>query len=308
MGGSPILIDKVVAVVNDEVITWSELQREGKPLIQRVREELREDARATQTQITQRQILEALILRRLQLQEAKKEKVVVDAGEVTATLEQIKKQNRITSDADFAQALARENLTLEDFKTKVWEQLVVDRLLARKVRTGIVVSEEEMLQYYQNRAASFQQPSAVRIQHILIRFPEPPAPEDVARARGRGAEALEQLKGGTDFAAVAALYSDGAAVREGGDIGIVRKGELDPALEAAAFSLEPGGISGLVQTAAGFNIIKVEERKAGDVTVPMAQVRDQVRQRLFAEKLRQRTDAYHAELKEKAYIDIRLDQ
>src|SRR3990170_2940088 len=101
-----VLVDRVVALVNDEVITLSEIQKEGKPFIQRIREELGEDTRARQMQITQRQILDALILRRLQLQEAKKEKVVVEQSEVTAAVEQIKKENGLTTSAQFTEARA----------------------------------------------------------------------------------------------------------------------------------------------------------------------------------------------------------
>ncbi|MFQ5847829.1 MAG: peptidylprolyl isomerase [Candidatus Methylomirabilales bacterium] len=302
--GQPVLIDKVVAVVNDEVITLSELQKEEKPLIQRIREELTGDARASQMEITERQILDALILRRLQLQEAKKEKVTVNRAEVTATLEKIKRQNGLSSDVEFAAALAQENLTLREFRTKVWEQLVVDRLLIKKVRTSVLVSEEEVTRYYEAHTDEFQQAPSVRIRHILVRLPRQASPADRAQARTRAAEALEQLKDGADFAQVAAQYSDGAAAQEGGDLGVIRKGELDPALESVAFSLKPGSISEVVETGAGLNIIKVEERTIGDV--PIARVREQMRQRLLAEKLRQRMKAYFAEIKAKAYIDVRL--
>ncbi len=304
--GQGVLIDKVVAVVNDEVITLSELQKEGQPLIQRIREESSADTRESQMQITQREILDALVLRRLQLQEARKERVVVDQSEVTATLEQIKKQNGLASNAEFAEALAQENLTLEEFRTKVWEQLVVDRLLVRKVRTSVIVSEEEIVQYYQAHAHEIQEPPSVRIRHVLIRLPESPSPEDLAQARARAADVLERLRDGGDFAQVAAEYSDGAAAPEGGDLGMMRKGEMDPALESVAFSLELGSVSDIIQTAAGLNIIKVEERTGS--TVPPAGVRNQIRQFIFNQKLGQRMNAYFAEIKEKAYIDVRLGQ
>jgi peptidyl-prolyl cis-trans isomerase SurA len=303
--GQGVLIDRVVAVVNDEVITLSELQKEGKPLIQRISKELEGEARASQMQITQRQILEVLILRRLQLQEAEKQGIAVDQDQVITAIERIKERNGFASDAMFAEALARENLTLEEFRTKVWEQMVVDRLLTREVRTSVIVSEEEITEYYQVHMDEFDQSPSVRMRHILIRLPEDPSPQDVVRAQTRAADALARLKNGAAFEEVAAQYSDGAAAREGGDLGVIRKGELDSALERVAFSLEPGKVSDVIQTAAGLNIIRVEERTTGDV--PIAKVRDQARQRLFAEKMKQRMDAYLAELKQKAYIDIRLN-
>ncbi|MFQ5656783.1 MAG: peptidylprolyl isomerase [Candidatus Methylomirabilales bacterium] len=300
------LIDKVVAVVNDDVITLSQLQQEGKPLIDRIREESGAQGDEAQKEITQRQILDALILRRLQLQEAQKENVVVSDEEVAATIERVKEQNRVRSDAEFAQALAQQNLTLEDFKTKIREQLVVDRLLIRKVRSTVVISDEEITRYYHDHAAEYRQPATVRLRHILIGLAENPSSEAVAQARTRATEVFEKLKNGADFAKAAAEYSDGAAAKEGGDLGTIRKGELHPALESAAFSLEPGGISDVIQTPAGFNIIKVEERMGGDV--PTGKVKEQIRQLLFREKFEKGLDAYLAELKEKAYIEVRLDK
>lgn len=301
-----LVIDKVAAVVNEDVITLSEVQKEGRPLIQRIRQELSEDVWASQMQITQRQILDALILRRLQLQEAKREGVVVDRTQVTATVNRIKVENGFTSDVELADALAQENITLDEFKTKVWEQMVVEHLLSVKVRTSVVLSEEEIAQYYQGHRAEYEQFPSVRIRHILVGLPVSPSPQDLERASARANEAWEALHKGADFAEVAARYSDGAVARQGGDLGVIRQGELDPALESVAFSLAPGKYSDIIRTKAGFNIIKVEERTAGDI--PIAEVRSQMRERLFAEKVRQRMDEYFNELKEKAYIEIRLGE
>lgn len=304
--GQGFLIDKVVAVVNDEVITLSELQKEEKPLIQRIRQASEGEAQASQMQITRRQILQALILRRLQLQEAGKEGIVVEASEVDATIKVIKERNGLTSDQEFTGVLAKENLTLDEFRTKVREQMVVDRLLTRHVRTRIVVSEEEITKYYQAHMDQFDQDPSVRLRHILIRLPDEPSPEEVTQARTRSWEALAKLRNGAKFEEVAAQYSDGPTAQEGGDLGVIRKGELDPALERAAFALEPGMVSDVIQTAAGLNIIRVDERTTGDV--PIDAIRAQVRQRLFQEKMKERMDAYFAELTRKAYVDVRLDQ
>lgn len=304
VAGEGFLIDKVVAVVNDDVITLSQLQEEGKPLIQRMREELLEQDPDGQMQITERQILDALILRRLQIQEAEKQRIVVDQAQVTAAIEQIKRQNGIISDVEFAEALKQQHLTLEGLKTKVWEQLVVDALLVRNVRSGIVVSEEEIATYYQEHADRFRRPTSVRIRHILLRFPQNPSGESLAQVRSRAAQLLGQLRKGADFATMAQKYSDGVAAGDGGDLGVLRQGELHPALESAAFSLEPGSISDVIETGAGLNIVKVEERTGGDR--PSAGVREEIRRALFSQKLMHRMNEYFEELRKQAYIDIRL--
>lgn len=306
VAGAGIVIDRVVAVVNDEVITLSELQQEGKPLIQRMREELQKQDPEGQLQITERQILDALILRRLQIQEATKQHIVVEQDRVTAAIEQIKKQNGIINDIEFANALKQQNLTLENLKNKVWEQLVVDALLVRNVRNSIVVSEEEITKYYREHTDQFRQPASVRIRHILIKLPENRSAENVAQVRSRAAGLLDELRNGADFATVATQHSDGAAAAEGGDLGVMRKGELHPALESVAFSLEPGSVSDVIETDAGLNIIKVEERSGGDVLD--ARVRGQIHQLLFNQKLVKRMNEYFEELKKQAYIEMRLNE
>ena len=105
---------------------------------------------------------------------------------------------------------------------------------------------------------------------------------------------------------IAAEHSDSAAAKDGGDLGVIQKGDLHPALESAAFSLEPGGISDIITTDAGLNIIKVEERTGGDAM--SGQVREQIRQLLFNQKLVKQMNAYFEELKKKAYIEVRLDE
>lgn len=304
--GQAVLIEKVVAVVNDEVITLSEIQKEGKPLIQRIRDELEGEAQASQMQITQRQILEAMILRRLQLQEAEKEGITVDQAAVNQAVEMIKQQNGFGSDAELVEALGGENLTLEEFRKKVWEQMVVDRLLARHVRASIIVSDEEVTEYYQAHRDEFDQSPSVHLRHILIRLSADPSPEDITMANVRAGEALAKLRNGARFEDVVAEYSDGAAARYGGDLGVIRRGELDPALERVAFSLKPGAVSDVIQTGAGLNIIRVDERTSGDV--PIDEMRAQVRKRLSNEKMQERMKVYLVGLKEKAYIEIRLNQ
>ncbi len=303
--GQAVLIDKVVAVVNDDVIMLSEIQKEGKPLIQRIRDELQGEAQASQMQITQRQVLEALIFRRLQLQEAEKEKITVEQSEVDGAIKSIKERNGFASDAELVEVLAQENLTLEEFRKKVWEQIVVDRLLTRHVRTSVVVSEEEVTQYYQDHMAEFEQSPSVHMRLILIRLSADPSPGEVTRAQVRAADALARIRNGDRFEDIAAEYSDGPAAQDGGDLGVIRSGELDPALERAAFSLKPGSVSDVIQTREGLNIIRVEERTTGDV--PIDEVRVQVRRRLFNEKMQQRMRVYLAGLREKAYIEIRLN-
>lgn len=304
--GEGVLIDKVVAIVNDDVVTLSQLQEESRPLMQRMREELLEQDLDGQLQITEREILDAMVLRRLQIQEAEKQRIAVDQNQVNAAIEQIKRQNGFISDAQFVEALKQQHLTLERLKTKVWEQMVVDALLVRNVRSGIVVSEEEITVYYREHAEQFRRPASVRIRHILLRLPHNPSAESLAEARSRAAELLAQLRKGADFATMAVQYSDGGAAGEGGDLGMLHKGELHPALEAVAFALEPGSISDVIETGAGLNILKVEERTGGESL--SAGVREEIRQVLFSRKLVDRMNEYFEELKKQAYIDIRLNE
>ena len=299
-GAEKILIEKVVAVVNDEVITLTELQEAAQPLLRRTQEA----RRGEESKIGQQQILQNLILQRLQLQEARKQGLSASPSEVTSALEDLKRQNSLKSDEELKAALSRERLTLEQLKKGLEEQIILAKLINKEIRSKVIVTEEEIQRHYQENRERFKRAAEVKLRYILIAVPKEASAEKVAEAKKRAEEALSALQGGADFAEVAKAYSDGPTAKDGGELGRMKREELNPELAKAAFTLPIGGVSGLIRTPAGFNIIQVEERTA-DPYMSLAEAKESIRATLFEEKLQATMKEWLNALKAKASIEVK---
>lgn len=300
---SAVTVERVVAVVNEEVITLTELQEEGRAAAARLVAAGEGPAPPAPT-APERQILEELIERRLLLQEVAREAIRVEPAEVTAALEELKAQNALPDDAALEAALRRERLTPPQFRQRLQHQLAIGKLLARKVRGSIILTDAELETHYRTHPQEFALTGQVQLRHLLVAVPKAGDPEAEAAAASRTSEALAALMAGTPFAAVATRYSDAPTAAQGGELGILRQGELAPELERVAFALLPGEMSTPIRTAAGYNILLVEAKEAPILS--FAQARDRIRDRLFRQKVQKRYQDYLAELRQKAYIEVKF--
>ncbi|MBI2081087.1 MAG: peptidylprolyl isomerase [candidate division NC10 bacterium] len=296
-------IERVVAVVNEEIITLTELMEERRAAAGRLQSAGAPPLRAT-ADPQERQILEELIERRLLLQEAARGGVRVDAAEVKAAIEDLKAQNKLADEAALEAAVGREGLTLSQFRRRLQDQLAIGKLLARKVRGSIILTDEELEAYYRAHPQEFRLTGQVQLRHLLIAVPKADDPEAEAAAASRVSEVLTALMAGAPFAAVAARYSDAPTAAQGGELGVLRQGELAPELERVAFALLPGEMSTPIRTAAGYNILLVEAREAP--VLPFAQARDGIRDQLFRQRAQKRFQEYLTDLRQKAYVEIKL--
>ena len=301
--GGSVPIERVVAVVNEEIITLTELMEERRAAAVRLPSAGEAAVRAT-SGLQERQVLEELIERRLLLQEATREGIRVEAAEVKAAIEDLSAQNRLADEAALEAAVGREGLTLSQFRRRLQDQLAIGKLLARKVRGSVILTDEELEAYYRAHPQEFQLTGEVQLRHLLIAVGKAEDPEAEAAAASRVSEVLGALMAGAPFAAVAARYSDAPTAAQGGELGVLRQGELAPELERVAFTLVPGEMSTPIRTAAGYNILLIEARAAP--VVPFAQARDKIRDRLFQEKAQKRFQEYLADLRQKAYVEIKL--
>ena len=299
------VLDRIAAIVNNEVITLSEVQEESLLEIQKVMKDYVEAEQEVQLTKVYHKYLDTLIVRRLQLQEAKKEQVTPAAGEVNATIEDLKRKNNFKTDDELRRALATEGLTLEGFRRRVAEQLALGRITNKEVRNKIIVDEKEIRAFYEAHLDKFKRTPEVTIRHILITLPARASLEGPVQARAKAEEVLAKLRSGADFAEVAKAYSEGPTAETGGLLGTMQRGEMAPEIEEQAFTLPVGEISGIIQTNTGLNIIKVESRK-DDPIVPVEEVRDKIREALMDQKLGAKQKEWIEDLKRKASIQIRL--
>jgi peptidyl-prolyl cis-trans isomerase SurA len=300
-----VILDRVVAVVNDDVITLTEVQEEGLQTIRRIVQETLGEERERRLRNTERQILDDLILRKLQLQEAKKEKVEATASEVRSAIEDLKKRNNLTSDEELKAAMSRELLTEEQFRKGIAEQVALTKLVTRQVRSKVVVTDEETQRYYDEHREEFRDIPQVRIRHLLVPVPQQPGREEVLLAKNRIEEAQALIKLGAKFSTVAKQYSEGPLATSSGEVWTMKRGELSPELEQLALGLPIGQVSGIIANPGGFHLIQVEERVMGQI-LPFDQVKETIRTILFDQKVDTKFKEWVQNLRAKASVEMKL--
>lgn len=294
-----MVLDRVVASVNDEAVTLSEIQEEGQPVIRKIFQDFVGVERERRVGEAEQRLLGDLIDRRMLYQIAKKEGTLPSTAEVQGALEELKRNNNASDEAQFRALLRAEGLTLEQVRRTIGERLAIGRLLARQVRSSIILSEDDITNYYQANQAKFERTPEAEIHHVLFAVG---SDQDEAKIRTLVDDALAKIRAGADFVETAKQYSESAGV-SGADLLTVRHGELASEIEAAAFGLPPGGVSAPIRTAGGFHLIKVEKVRAEPVA-PLAEVREAIREQLFQERFEGKRKEYLAGLRTRSSIQV----
>jgi peptidyl-prolyl cis-trans isomerase SurA len=302
--GSGEVVERIVALVNNELITLSELEEMGKPILDEVRQTASPAEREERLKKARREVLDHLIESKLLEEEMKKKKIEVPDRDVDAAIEDILKSSNLTEDG-FKKALAREGMTLPAYRQKVRNELGKMRLVGREIKSKIVIGEEEVRKRYQENLEKYSEPLEVKIQQVFFPLPRDAPKDQVAVVQREALTILERARRGDDFSQLAKVYSKGPEASEGGVLGYFKKQELVRELEEAAFKLKPGEISDLVRSPAGFHILKVLDRKGGEPR-PLAEVQNRIREEAMQEEAEKKYNAWMKDLKSKAYIEIRL--
>jgi len=262
------LVDRIVAVVDKEVVTLSELREQVAAAERQLR---REGVPLPDAAILQRQVLERLVLLKAQLQLARDSGIRVDQVQVDRAIERIAEGNKLPL-AAFRQALERDGVAFERFRDEVREQIILTRLREREVDDRIQVSESEIDLYLEERKNSPAEGLEYRIAHILVRVPEQASPERVDAARARAEKVRAEALTGGDYAKLAAGYSDGPDALKGGDLGWRERDRLPELFTEAVKTLAPGEVSEVLRSPAGFHVLKLLERRgAGGKGAPVTQ-------------------------------------
>lgn len=248
-----------------------------------------------------REALEKLVEAELLWQEAQKRRVLATKADVEAAMAEVRAGFK-TPDA-YRLRLERGGFTEATYAEYLRKQLSIRELVQKEVVAHVSVPEAAVHAYYEANPARFTRPEQVRAEHVLVKVsPSAPA-EQRAKARARIDAVLAELRGGASFAELARTRSDDATAAQGGDLGFFGRGQMVPPFEEAAFRLRPGEISGVVETAFGYHLIRVTERRGGD-RVPEAEVRGAIREQLFAEKAQRALEERVAALRERGRVEI----
>jgi peptidyl-prolyl cis-trans isomerase SurA len=296
--------DRIVAVVNDEVITLSEWNNAFEPYQERFEMSYqgpdREKARAETKLVLLNRMIDNLLME----QESRKTGIAVRNEEVTDAIMDMQKQRKISPN-EFRKALEREGITPDAYRRDIRDQLMRMKLIRRDIKSRGAVTDEEIGEYYRKHREDYEGKESVRIKQILLIVPkeEDPAVKEKLRA---DAEAIhKRLMNGEPFESLSAKYSQGPEAASGGDIGYIEKGIILPELEDAAFSLSLNQISGVIESPIGFHIIQVVDRRGAGLKA-IEGVREEIRGKIDREKMEKKYVEWLGELRKKSHIEIKL--
>ncbi len=297
-------VDRVVAVVNSDVITLSELNRSFAPILERIEadpraredREVREEAR--------RYVLDRMINELLMKQEAERLNMEVREADIDAEIENLLAERNMTR-RQLLEGLAEEGTSIEEHREMVRREILKSRVVGREIRARITVSDADIGAYYREHRDRYEGNQAVRIQQILTAVPRDADTGLREEGRARAEQLLTMLMDGAAFEEVVSRYSDGPESRTGGDLGFIERGTILPQVEEAAFSLDRGRVSEVIESPAGFHIIRVIDRRGGGLK-PLEEVRHEIINEISNVRMEERFQDWIEKLRERAYIEIRL--
>jgi len=288
-----------VATVNGVVITQSDFDREVKEIQQRFTR-MGKPVNSDQLQALKSEILESLIDRELLFQESKKNDIKIDETVINTQLDSIKKQ--FPSNEDFKKALSRMDISEAALTSQIRRELAINQFIAKQLADKITIPDKDIKGFYDDNPKAFIKPGQIRASHILIKVDPQAGESKKTEARKKLEEIQDKIKKGGDFAALAKEFSQCPSSASGGDLGFFGRGQMAKPFEDAAFSLEPGEVSGIVETNFGYHIIKLTEKKPGE-TVAYKDAKEKIQQYLKQMKLQEELTVYTEELEKKGKVE-----
>lgn len=292
------VVEEIVAVVNDDVITLSQYKEQYDSTILQMRAAFQGEEYEKQLAMLKKEMLNMMITDLLLMQQAKEKNLNV-GEQLKATVENIKKENNIASDDDMKRALRQQGVDYDQWLRQLEDNMLKQGLIYSEVDRSIVLDDSEIVGYYKLHPQEFTEPEEYKIRAVYL------------STEGKAAAALEEmkkeiggkLKAGEPFNVLAKEYSDGPAKESEGDLGTFKKGELDKTLEQAVSKLKTGETSGWVETKNGWYLLKLEEKKDSRL-MTFEEVRKNVEERLYTQKKEKKLEEYLKDLRERSYVKI----
>lgn len=262
-----VLVDRIVAVVNSEVITSGEIAARVKAVMQQLGQQ---GTPLPPQDVLQKQVLERMITDRLQLQLAQETALRVDDLQLDRTVARVAESNKMSL-TEFRRALERDGVQFDRFREEIRKEIILSRLREREVDARIAVTDNEIDYFLSQQGASQTSATDYNLAHILLRLPDQASPEQVEKQRARAEQVLLQLREGADFAKLAVSYSDAPDALQGGAMDWRARDRLPELFAQALEGMKPGEVSGIMRSPAGFHVIKLVDRRGGGVAALVEQ-------------------------------------
>jgi len=305
------LVDRVVAIVNDDVITMSEVNTEGASYFRQINEKAPpaqvEDALAR----AREEVLGSLIDKKLIAQEAEKQHVTVSDEEVQAAAEQMLINNKITREILETQ-LAQTGMTYESYLNSLRNQILQSKLINYEIRSRIIITDDMVLDYYDTHYTKHISEGGYYLMQMGFIWGKSGGNQsdavkyaDKMDAKKRAERVHALVTGGQDFRILAQKFSDLPSAADGGDLGIFQKEDMAPYMQDAILDLKPGSVSEIIETPSGYQFFKLLSSQDGQIVVQASfdSVKEDIRKKLYDEQLKKQFDEWVMDIKNNAYID-----
>jgi parvulin-like peptidyl-prolyl isomerase len=292
------VIEAIVAIVNDDIITLSQYKNQHEALYQMLRARLQGEEFQIQYRRARKELLDTMITELLLLQEARKRGINVDE-QVKLAIENIKEENGFNSDEELRLAMRQQGIDFETWKNQMKENIMKQGVIVTEVDRSIVLDDAEIVNYYKLHPEEFTEPTEYRLRAIHVSATNRSDEEVEERKK----EIKSRIAAGEEFAVLAGIYSEGPEKESQGDLGTFKKGELENSVEQAVEKLKIGEISPWLKVKDGWYLLRLEERKEERIK-PFEEVRKDIEEKLFTEKREKKLKEFIERLKEQSYIKI----
>jgi peptidyl-prolyl cis-trans isomerase SurA len=296
------VVDAIVAIVNDEIITVSDYMREHDMIYELLRSQLKGEEFTEQYEKEKEVLLEKMITERLLLHEAERLDIRSTANideQIRILVDNIKKQYNIGSDEEFRRMMSQQGINYEDWMAQQEKNILQQALIFNEVGRSIAIDETDVINYYDLHPEEFTERPTYKLKGIYISSEDKSQQE----AEEKMGEVNRKLADGEDFESLAAQYSEGPGKEAQGDIGTYQKGDMDVNLEAAVANLEEGTLSSWVRIPSGWFLLKLEEKTESRLR-PFEEVKKTIEDKLFMQEQQVRIQAYIEDLKKRSFIKI----
>ena len=299
----PAIVDRIVAVVNDEIITLYDLNETLKPYEENIQALGYPPEKVRETLFKLRaDLLSTLVDQKLTDQQIKKNNLTISTQELDRTIERIK-ESRSYTDEDLRAGLAEQGLTIEEYRENLKKQLLRGKLVNREVKSKIVITSAEIEKYYNEHIEKYAGETKYHLWNIFIRFSQT-ADESLKQiAFGKMETVLSQLKQGQSFESLAAQAPDSPQSPQGTDLGLYRLDELSPQLRNVVKDMKAGGYSSIIETDSGYQIIYVQKVLVAPPKT-LSEVESEIEDVLYNEAIDNRYNTWLSSLRERSHIKI----
>lgn len=292
-------LDRIVAVVNDDAIMHSQLERR----VVQARDQLQaNNIPMPPEQALERQVLDRMIVEQIELQMAEDANLSIDETQLNSTMRGIAENNGMSLD-EFANTLEQQGQSLAEVREQVRRELLIRQVQQSRVASRVTVSDREVDRFLSQRSENSN--VAYHLAQILVAVPQSPTPDQVTQAQAEAQELYRQLQDGADFQQLAVAESDDAQALQGGDLGWRQSAQIPTIFSDVIPDLSPGEVSEPIRSPSGFHLVKLIETRGGD-SGQMS--REQASQAIFQRKVSDELEAWTQEIRASAYIDNRLDR